>query len=125
MRNLFGPTSGEKMSDEIEIPKNSSYLDSKKQDAKSRFSAVVEEYKKLLADKTHPDNQTPAYHNNVRSILTRLLTTADELDKVVSGEGIFGLVILSLRSSLKMRDELIRNEVKLRELERELKKLKR
>jgi hypothetical protein len=53
------------------------------------------------------------------------LTTADELDKVVSGEGIFGLVILSLRSSLKMRDELIRNEVKLRELERELKKLKR
>jgi hypothetical protein len=113
------------MSDEIEIPKNSSYLDSKKQDAKSRFSAVVEEYKKLLADKTHPDNQTPAYHNNVRSILTRLLTTADELDKVVSGEGIFGLVILSLRSSLKMRDELIRNEVKLRELERELKKLKR
>lgn len=113
------------MSDEIEIPKNSSYLDSKKQDAKSRFSAVVEEYKKLLADKTHPDNQTTAYHNNVRSILTRLLTTADELDKVVSGEGIFGLVILSLRSSLKMRDELIRNEVKLRELERELKKLKR
>ena len=113
------------MSDEIEIPKNSSYLDSKKQDAKSRFSAVVEEYKKLLADKTHPDNQTPAYHNNVRSILTRLLTTADELDKVVSGEGIFGLVILSLRSSLKMRDELIKNEVKIRELERELKKLKR
>jgi hypothetical protein len=125
MWSLFGFTSGEKMSDEIEIPKNSSYLDSKKQDAKTRFSAVVEEYKKLLADKTHPDNQTQSYHNNVRSILTRLLTTADDLDKVVSGEGIFGLVILSLRSSLKMRDELVKNEVKIRELERELKKLKR
>jgi hypothetical protein len=53
------------------------------------------------------------------------LTSADELDKVVPGEGIFGLLILSLRSSLKMRDELIKNEVKIRELERELKKLKR
>ncbi len=113
------------MSDEIDIPKNSSYLDSKKQELKTRFSAVVEEYKKLLGDKTHPDNQTASYHNNVRSILTRLLTSADELDKVVPGEGIFGLIILSLRSSLKMRDELIKNEVKLRELERELKKLKR
>jgi hypothetical protein len=113
------------MSDEIEIPKNSSYLDSKKQDAKIRFSGVIEEYKKLLGDKTHPDNQTQSYHNNVKSILTRLLTTADELDKVVAGEGIFGLIILSLRSSLKMRDELIKNEVKIREIERELKKLKR
>jgi hypothetical protein len=125
MWNLLDFNTGEKMSDEIEIPKNSSYLDSKKQDAKSRFSGVLEEYKKLLGDKTHPDNQTAAYHNNVKSILTRLLTTADELDKVVPGEGIFGLIILSLRSSIKMRDELIKNEVKIRELERELKKLKR
>jgi hypothetical protein len=113
------------MSDEIEIPKNSSYLDAKKQDAKVRFSAVIDEYKKLLSDKTHPDNQTQSYHNNVKSILTRMLTTADELDKVVSGEGIFGLIILSLRSSLKMKDELVKTEVKIRELERELKKLKR
>ena len=111
------------MSDEIEIPKNSSYLDSKKQEAKTRFSAVVEEFKKLLSDKTHTDNQTVAYHNNVRSILTRMLTTADELDKVVPGEGIFGLIILSLRSSLKIKDELIKLEVKQRELEREIKKL--
>jgi len=125
MRNLPSANTGEKMSDEIEIPKNSSYLDNKKQEAKIRFSGVIEEYKKLLADKTHPDNQTQAYHNNVKSILTRLLTTADELDKVVPGEGIFGLIILSLRSSLKTRDELVKNEVKLRELERELKKLKR
>jgi hypothetical protein len=113
------------MNDEIEIPKNSAFLDGKKQELKTRFSAVIEEYKKLLGDKTHPDNQTAAYHNNVKSILTRLLTNADELDKVVPGEGIFGLIILSLRSSLKMRDELIKNEVKIRELERELKKLKR
>jgi len=113
------------MNDDIDIPKNSSYMDSKKQEAKNRFVGVIEEFKKLLGDKTHPDNQTPAYHNNVKSILTRMLTTADELDKVVSGEGIFGLIILSLRSSLKMKDELVKTEVKIRELERELKKLKR
>ena len=86
---------------------------------------VIEEFKKLLADKTHSDNQTTSYHNNVKSILTRMLTTADDLDKVVPGEGIFGLIILSLRSSLKMKDELVKTEVKIRELERELKKLKR
>ena len=113
------------MNDDIDIPKNSSYMDSKKQEAKTRFAGVIEEFKKLLGDKTHPDNQTPAYHNNVKSILTRMLTTADDLDKVVPGEGIFGLIILSLRSSLKMKDELIKTEVKIRELERELKKLKR
>lgn len=113
------------MNDDIEIPKNSSYMDSKKQEAKARFSGVIEEFKKLLSDKTHPDNQTAAYHNNVKSILTRMLTSADELDKVVSGEGIFGLIILSLRSSLRMKDELVKTEVRIRELERELKKLKR
>ena len=113
------------MSDDIEVPKNSSYMDSKRQEAKTRFAGVIEEFKKLLSDKTHPDNQTAAYHNNVKSILTRMLTTADELDKVVPGEGIFGLIILSLRSSLKMKDELIKTEVKIRELEREIKKLKR
>lgn len=113
------------MSDDIEVPKNSSYMDSKRQEAKTRFAGVIEEFKKLLSDKTHPDNQTAAYHNNIKSILTRMLTTADELDKVVPGEGIFGLIILSLRSSLKMKDELIKTEVKIRELEREIKKLKR
>lgn len=113
------------MSDDIEVPKNSSYMDSKRQEAKTRFAGVIEEFKKLLSDKTHPDNQTAAYHNNIKSILTRMLTTADELDKVVPGEGIFGLIILSLRSSLKMKDELIKTEVKIRELEREMKKLKR
>ena len=113
------------MSDEVEIPKSSAYLDSKKQEAKSRFSGVLEEFKKLLGDKTHPDNQTQAYHNNVKSILTRMLTTADELDKLVPGEGIFGLIILSLRSSLRLKDDLIKVEVRIRELEREIKKTKR
>ena len=122
---LLGHYSGEEMNDDIDIPKNSSYMDSKKQEAKSRFAGVIEEFKKLLADKTHSDNQTTSYHNNVKSILTRMLTTADDLDKVVPGEGIFGLIILSLRSSLKMKDELVKTEVKIRELERELKKLKR
>lgn len=125
MWSIFSNYSGEKMSDEVEIPKNSAYLDSRKQDTKTRFSGVLEEFKKLLADKTHPDNQTQAYHNNVKSILTRMLTTADELDKLVPGEGIFGLIILSLRSSLRLKDDLIKAEVRIRELEREIKKTKR
>lgn len=111
-------------SDEVEIPQNSSYLDSKRQEAKRRFSVVIEEFKKLLADKTAPENQTAAYHNNVKGILGRMLSTADELDKSTPGEGIFGLIILSLRASLKMKDELVKLEIKIRDLEREVKKLK-
>jgi hypothetical protein len=125
MWDLFDGYTGVKMNEEIDVPRGSAYFDTKKQDAKSMFSGVIDEFKKILADKTHPDNQTPAYHNNVKSILTRLLTSADELDKVVPGEGIFGLLILSLRSSLKIKDELVRTEIKIRELEKEIKKLKR
>lgn len=108
---------------DVELPKGSSYLNSKLEEAKTRFYNTVEEFKKLLADKTHPDQQTNAYHNNVKSILGRLLSTSDDLDKLNQGEGLFSLIILCLRSSLKTKDEIIRLEVKIRELEREIKKI--
>ena len=108
------------MNEDLHLPKNSAYMQAKMNDTKARFSGVLDEFKKILADKTHPDNQTSGYHNNVKSILTRLLTTSDELDKVSPGEGIFGLLILSLRSSLKMKDEIIRAEVRIRNLEKML-----
>lgn len=112
------------MSDEIEIPRNSAFLSSKKDDAKNRFSGVVDEFKKILNDKIHPDNQTPSYHNNVRSILERLLVSANDLDSYSQGEGMYGLVILSLRASLKMKDELIKSQVRINNLENELRKKK-
>lgn len=112
------------MNDDIDIPKNSSFLEAKKNESKNRFSLVLDEFKKLLNDKTHPDNQTQSYHNNVKSVLTRLLSTADELDKVNPGEGLFGLIIMSLRSSIRLKDDMVKMEVKIKELEREVKKLR-
>ena len=112
------------MNDDIEIPKSSSFLEAKRNESKNRFSLVLDEFKKLLNDKTHPDNQTQSYHNNVKSVLSRLLSNADELDKVNPGEGLFGLIIMSLRSSLRLKDDLVRMEVKIKELEREVKRLR-
>ena len=111
--------------EEINLPKNSAFLSSKKDDAKNKFSTVIEDFKKILTDKIHPDNQTKAYHNNVKSILERLLVSANELDGFSQGEGMYGLMVLSLRSSLKMKDELIKAEVRLNNLENELRKLRK
>jgi len=112
------------MSD-VKVPTNTKYIDAKKVKAQSDVEKAFNDFKQLLADKTHPDNQTPAYHNNVVSVLNRLLVAADELDGVNPGEGIFGLIILALRSSLKLSDENVKLEVEIRELRRELNRLKK
>lgn len=112
------------MSD-IKVPKNNHYLKSKKSEAQSGVESAFNDFKKLLADKVHPDNQTPAYHNNVVATLNRLLVAADELDGVNPGEGIFGLIVLSLRSILKLKDDNLKLEVELRELKREIGRLKK
>ena len=109
----------------IKVPKNNRYLDSKKTEAQNTVENAFNDFKKILSDKIHPDNQTPAYHNNVVNILNRLLIAADELDGVNPGEGIFGLIVLSLRSILKLKDDNVKLEVELRELKRELGRIKK
>jgi len=110
---------------DIKVPKNTKYMDSKKGEVQNNIESAFNDYKKLLADKTHPDNQTPAYHNNVVAALNRLLIAADELDGVNPGEGIFGLIVLSLRSCLKLRDDNTKLEVEVRELKREIGRIKK
>jgi hypothetical protein len=100
-------------------------MDSKKSKAQSGVESAFDDFKRLLSDKTHPDNQTPGYHKNVVSILNRLLVAADDLDGINPGEGIFGLIVLSLRSSLKLRDDNIKLEAELRDLKRELGRVKK
>ena len=104
---------------------NNRYLDQKKSQTKRQIENVFEEYKKLLRDKTHPDNHTQGIKNNIISALNRLVTAADELDNVNPGEGIFGLIILSLRSILKVKDEVVKLEYDLKELRREVERLKK
>jgi hypothetical protein len=110
---------------DIKVPSNNRYLKSKKAEAQSSVEGAFNDFKKLLGDKTHPENQTPGYHNNVVSTLNRLLVAADELDAINPGEGIFGLIVLSLRSTLKLKDDLVKMEVEARELKREIGRLKK
>lgn len=111
--------------DEIEIPQNNKYADSKRQDAKRKIETAFGEFKALLNDKIHPDNQTAAFHKNVIATLNRLLSAANEHDEISPGEGIFGLIILSLRSILKLKDDNIRLEHKIRDLEKEVNKIRK
>mgnify|MGYP001204672711 CR=1 FL=1 len=113
------------MSDEVNIPPGNKYLKSKRNDPKAKIEDAFGAFKKLLADKTHTKNQTAAYNKNVVSVLNRLMVAADDLDNSNPGEGIFGLIILSLRSTLKVKDNVIDLEVRVRELERELSRLKK
>tara|TARA_B100000131_G_scaffold323209_1_gene380532 strand:+ start:4090 stop:4446 length:357 start_codon:yes stop_codon:yes gene_type:complete len=113
------------MSDDIKVPRNNKYLESKTNNKRTKVEEAFDGFKNLLADKTHPDNQSPAFHNHVVSVLNQLLVAADELDSESPGEGIFGLIILSLRSSLKLKDDNLKLEVEIRALKREMEKLKK
>jgi hypothetical protein len=113
------------MSDEVNVPAGNKYMKSKKNNPKSRIEDAFGSFKRLLADKTHTKNQTAAYNKNVVSTLNRLMVAADELDDVNPGEGIFGLIILSLRSTLKVKDYIVDLEVRVRDLERESIRLKK
>ena len=57
-------------------------MDAKKGSSQNSIESAFNDFKKLLADKTHPDNQTEAYKANVISILNRLLVAADDLDSI-------------------------------------------
>lgn len=109
----------------IKIPSNNKYIASKKTKAQNTVEKAFDDFKEILSDKTHPDNQTSAYKKNVISTLNRLLVAADELDEINPGEGIFGLIILSLRSCLKLKEERLDLELKLAELKREVGRLKK
>jgi hypothetical protein len=111
--------------DNVKVPQNNRYLETKKEKTQSSVESAFGDFKKLLSDKIHPDNQTPAYHNNVVAILNRLLTSADKLDESNPGEGIFGLIVLALRSILKVKDDSVKMEVEIRELKREIERLKK
>ena len=97
----------------------------KPETARTRYDKAVDEYKALLEDKTHPTQRTAAYRANKLSILNRLLVAADDLDAESPGSGIFGLIALSFGSSLALKDRNIELEVKLREMEKRVRRLEK
>lgn len=102
------------------MPNN--YLNDKKNQAREQYEKVIEEFKAILKDKTVPENQTNAYKQNIITTLNRLMAVADEMDAHEPGQGVFGLIILAFRAVLSMKDYSAELEVRIRELEREVKR---
>lgn len=104
---------------------NNYITEGKKNQAREHYDKVIEEFKSVLKDKTVPKNQTSSYKQNVITTLNRLMTAADDLDSYMPGQGIFGLIILSLRGILLIKDQNSELEVRIRDLEKEIKKIKK
>jgi hypothetical protein len=100
-------------------------MNNKKGQARQQFEKVMEEYKTLLKDKTLPKNQTVAYKKNQMAVFNRLMVAADELDEHNPGEGSFGLIILAMRATLRLKDQNVELEVKIRDLDKEIRRLKK
>ena len=103
---------------------NNDYLN-KKEKIRSSLETVMNRFKDLIKDKTHEKNQTKAYNDNVVDILNRLLVEANDLDRNNPGEGIFSLIVLCLRTNLKLKDMIINQDVRIRDLELKLKRYKK
>lgn len=91
----------------------------------SKYEKAVDEYKGLLEDKVHPDNRTTGYKKHCLSIFNRLMVAADNLDAEDPGAGVFGLIILALRTNLALKDKNLKLEVRIRDLERRMKRLEK
>lgn len=102
------------MSD-INYPK-SNFLSRGQKKKESVAEKAIKDYNALMEDKTHKDNQTEAYENNVKHILNSLLIAADELEQANPGEGIYSLIILALRNNIRLKDKIIDLECQIQKL---------
>lgn len=101
----------------------SNYIEDLKKQSKNQLTIIFDEYKELLRDKTHPKNQTPAYHKRVQGTIHRLLSAAHDLDTKSPGEGIFALFTLTLTTNLKLKDKIIELEVENNSLKKQIRKI--
>lgn len=103
---------------------NNDYLN-RQASIRGSLEKAMNRFKSLIKDKVHESNQTKSYSDSVVDTLNRLLAEANSLDQVSPGEGIFSLIVLCLRTNLKLKDMIIDLEVKVRDLELEVKRLKK
>ena len=107
---------------DVKYPTNN-YLNQQKK-VRGALEISMNAFKDLIKDKIHPENKTKAYEEKTVSVLNNLLSEANNLDQIRPGEGIFGLIVLCLRTNLKLKDMVIEQEHKIKELELEIKRLK-
>ena len=104
----------------------SSYMDSRKvRDAQNDLIRAIDEYKAVLKDSVHPDNQNTAYKKREQLAIEKMIRGASDLDGLLDdpGAGIFGLISLLLRSNLYLKNELVKVRKEMKQNEIKLKKL--
>lgn len=103
----------------------SSYLSQMEKNAGDQIAKAFDEYKALMLEKIHPDNQTPAYHKKVQGTINRVMSAAYTMDEAVPGQGIFALFALALSTNVKLKDKLIEIEVDNKNLRKSINILKK
>lgn len=106
----------------VKYPSNN-YLNNQRK-VRGALEVSMNAFKDLIKDKIHPKNKTPAYEEKTVGVLNNLLSEANDLDQVRPGEGIFGLIVLCLRTNLKLKDMIVEQDHKIRQMELEIRRLK-
>lgn len=104
----------------------SNYLRNKKvQDAQNDLIRAIDEYKAVLKDSIHPDNQNAAYKKRELSSIDKMIKRASDLDMAMDepGAGIFSLISLLLSANLYLKNEIIKTRKQLKDYEIKLMKL--
>jgi len=109
---------------EADMP-SSRYINRRKTEAKKKLWSIIDDFKAILRDSVHPDNQNNAYEKRVQGILSKMMVSANELDIASEepGNGIFSLLVISFRSSLYLKNEIIKLRKEIKDLRLEVKKL--
>ncbi len=107
--------------DDKNTKNKSTYTEPRKiRDAQNDLIRAIDEFKAILKDSVHPENQNEAYKQVEQLALDKMIRGASELDSLLDepGAGIFGLISLLFRSNLYLKNEIIkiRRELKLNEI---------
>lgn len=97
----------------------------KVRDAQTDLLRAIDEYKAILKDSVHPDNQNIPYKKREQLALEKMIRGASELDSLMEepGAGIFGLISLLFRSNLYLKNEIIKVRKEMKQTEIKLMKL--
>lgn len=96
-----------------------------KEEVKRFFMEAINGFRVLINDHVLEADKTEAYRKNEEDIFKRILVYASELEKFSPGEAMLYLIILSLRTHLKLKSKILELELKIRKLELEDRKNRR
>ena len=90
----------------MDIPSGVNAIDKELVKKKKKYEHFAIEYNKMLGNKILPKNKSAPQSNMETGLVEELLKATVELDEANFNEGIYGLLVLSMRIGLFMRDKV-------------------